>query len=85
MDDLTGALWIVVNERDGHGVPKNYVAAAKRHRLAADQGNAHTQGNLGAMGGNEVAAKNRDTIIPLRMTPADISETQRLSREWKPK
>jgi hypothetical protein len=30
------------------------------------------------------AVKNRD-IVAMRMTPAQISEAQKLAREWKPK
>ena len=40
--------------------------------------------NLGAAGGNELSGKNRD-LVAARMAPTDISEAQRLSREWKPK
>ena len=35
--------------RDGQGVPKNYAEALKWFRLAADQGNAFAQTNLGMM------------------------------------
>ena len=33
----------------GHGVPQNYKTAVKWYRLAAEQGYADAQGNLGAM------------------------------------
>ena len=33
----------------GEGVPQNYETAVKRYELAAEQGNADAQGNLGAM------------------------------------
>ncbi len=55
----------------GLGVPQDYVEAYKWFNLAAAQN-------------NEVARKKRD-IIAERMTPADISEAQRLAREWRPK
>ena len=55
----------------GQGVPQDYVLA-------------HLWFNLAAAQGNEVASKNRD-IIAENMTPADISEAQKLAREWKPK
>jgi len=32
----------------------------------------------------KTAAKNRD-LFAKKMTPEDISEAQRLAREWKPK
>ena len=56
---------------NGEGVPKDYVQA-------------YMWSNLGAAGGDELGGKNRD-LVAARMTPADISEAQRLSREWKPK
>ena len=55
---------------DGQGVPKDYVQA-------------YMWFNLGAAGGSELGGKNRDAIAA-RMTPAQIGEAQRLSREWKP-
>ena len=56
---------------NGQGVPRDYVLA-------------YMWLNLGAAGGLELGRKNRDFIAPL-MTLTDISEAQRLSREWKPK
>ena len=35
--------------RDGQGVPQDYKTAVKWYRLAAEQGNARAQYNLGAM------------------------------------
>ena len=40
--------------------------------------------NLAAAQGNKDATMNRDTFAR-RMTPAQISEAQKLAREWKPK
>ena len=37
---------------NGQGVPQDYAAAMKWYRLAADQGNAKAQSNLGVMYGN---------------------------------
>ena len=37
---------------DGRGVPQNYAEAARLYRLAAEQGNALAQFNLGVMYGN---------------------------------
>ena len=56
---------------NGEGVPRDYVLA-------------YMWSNLGAARGNEIGRKNRD-LIARRMTLTDISEAQRLSREWKPK
>ncbi len=33
----------------------------------------------------DAAVKSRDDVIAKRMTPAQISEAQKLAREWKPK
>jgi hypothetical protein len=56
---------------NGRGVPKDYVLA-------------YMWSNLGAAAGNELGNMNRD-LFAAHMTPDDISEAQRLSREWKPK
>jgi len=55
----------------GLGVPKDYVEAYRWLNLAAAQG-------------NEDARKNRDTLEK-EMTPEQIAEGQKLSREFKPK
>ena len=52
----------------GKGVPQDFVQAHMWFSLAAAQG-------------NEMGRKNRDIIANL-MTPTDISEAQRLAREW---
>ena len=39
--------------------------------------------SLGAAGGNKDAAKFRDALTA-NMTPAQITEAERLTREWKP-
>ena len=56
---------------NGQGVPRDNVLAYMWSNLAAATGSAN-------------AAKTRD-LVARRMTPSDISEAQRLSREWKPK
>jgi TPR repeat protein len=53
---------------NGWGVPKDYVLAYMWWNLAAAQG-------------HENAVKVRDLVAGV-MTPADISEAQRLAREW---
>ena len=91
---------------EGRGVPQNYAEAVKWYRLAADQGHARAQLNLGAMYAkgqgvpedyvraymwfilaaaqdNQNAVRNR-AIIARRMNPAQITEAQKLAREWKP-
>ena len=56
---------------DGRGVPQDYVEAHKWY-------------NLAAAGGIELARGDRD-IVAEKMTPAQISEAQKLAREWQPK
>ena len=55
----------------GEGVPKDFVTAYMWRNLAAAQG-------------DEIAKKGRDALEK-DMTPAQIAEAQKLSREWKPK
>lgn len=56
---------------EGLGVPQDFVLAHKWFNLSAAQG-------------NETARKERNRIAQ-SMTQADISEAQRLAREWQPK
>ena len=92
----------------GQGVPQNEGKFVKWSRLAADQGFAKAQCNLGgcyfnghgvpkddvlaymwlnlaAASGNEDAKTFRETVVSKKMTPEQIAEAQKLSREWKPK
>ena len=55
---------------DGEGVPKDYVMAYMWWNLAGAQGYEDARTNLGN--------------VEKRMTPEQIAEAQRLSREWKP-
>jgi uncharacterized protein len=55
----------------GRGVPQDYI-------------NSHKWLNLSAARGNKDAARNRD-IVAKKMTPAQITEAQKLAREWKPR
>ena len=55
----------------GEGVPKDHVLAYKWFNLSADQGNKN-------------AAELRD-VLATEMTPSQIAEAQKLSREFKPK
>ena len=57
--------------RNGHGVPKDLVIAYMWCNLAAAQG-------------EEIAKEGRELLGKI-MTPAQIAEAQKLSREWKPK
>jgi TPR repeat protein len=55
----------------GFGVPRDYVTAHMWYDLAAAQG-------------NQDAVKSRG-LVEQQMTPAQITEAQKLAREWKPK
>ncbi len=61
---------------EGQGVPKDYAQAHMWLNLAAS---SFPPGK-----DRDRAAKNRD-IVAERMTPAQISEAEKLAREWKPK
>lgn len=56
---------------NGQGAPQDYAMG-------------HKWMNLAAARGDKEAAKYRDDLSK-RMTPAQISEAQKLAREWKPK
>jgi len=60
----------------GRGVPQDYAQAHMWYNLAASR---FPPGE-----GRDIAAKNRD-IVAIWMTPAQISEAQKLAREWRPK
>ena len=64
--------------RQGRGVPQDYVEAHKWFKLAIlrfSESDAANRGN---------AIKNCHLLVA-KMTPAQISEAQKLAREWKPK
>jgi TPR repeat protein len=58
----------------GHGVPLDYVEAYKWLSIAASRFPA---------GSRDDAVKMRD-LVAAKMTPAQIAEAQKLTREWKP-
>ncbi len=60
----------------GLGVPQDYVQAHKWYNLAAM--------SLPPGKDHDTATKNRE-IVAKTMTPAQVSEAQKLAREWKPK
>ncbi len=61
---------------DGQGVPQDYAHAHMWYNLAAS---SFPPGEK-----RDNAVKNRD-IFAKKMTPAQISEAQKLAREWRPK
>ncbi len=60
----------------GEGVPQDYAQAYMWYDLAASR---FPPGE-----GRDIAVKNCD-IVAKKMTPAQISEAQKLAREWRPK
>ena len=60
----------------GLGVPQDYIQAHMWYNLAASR---LTAGTI-----RDDAINARDSIAEL-MTPAQVSEAQKLAREWKPK
>ena len=88
---------------NGRGVPQNDKTAVKWYRLAAEQGGADAQFNLGNvyrlgtgviqdkvyahmwanLAGSNGSKKGRELrdFVAERMTPAQITEAQRLARE----
>ncbi len=61
---------------NGQGVPRDDVQAYMWFKLASS---TFPPGK-----GHDLAVKNRD-IVAEKMTPAQISDAERLAREWKPK
>ncbi len=67
---------MVCLRRNGHGVPQDYALAHMWFNLAASRDPPGED--------LDSAVKNRD-IVAERMTPAQISEAQKLAREWRQK
>ena len=61
---------------NGRGVPEDYAQAHMWFNLAASR---YPPGE-----NRDQSVKNRDNVAK-RMTPAQISEAQKLAREWRPK
>ena len=62
--------------KNGQGVPQDYAQAHMWYNLAASR--------LPPGKDRNKAVRNRD-ILAAEMTPAQISEAQKLAREWEPK
>ena len=62
-------LFLGIMYADGLGVPKNYIRA-------------HMWFSLSAAQGERTAVKTLEMVEP-KMTPAQISEAQKLARDWK--
>ena len=62
----------------GQGVPQDYVEAHKWFTLSAARASADEKDV------RDLAVQERD-ILAKMMTPAQVAEAQRMSREWRPK
>ncbi len=90
-DDAEAARWYSKAAEQGDANAQNNLGVMYRIGLGVpqDYAHAHMWFNLAASkfppGKNrDTAVKNRDKIAK-RMTPAQISEAQKLAREWRPK
>jgi TPR repeat protein len=85
-DDAQAVKWYRLAADQGDAMAQVNLGTmyAKGEGVLRDYVLAYMWSNFGAARGNELGRKNRDVIAP-HMTLADISEAQRLSREWKPK
>jgi hypothetical protein len=63
---------------EGQGVPQDYVLAHMWFNLAASRFSGSEEEY------RDKAVKNRD-FVASKMTPAQLTEAQRLAREWRPK
>ncbi len=61
---------------EGLGVPQDYSKAHMWYNLAASRLPPGVE--------HDIAVKNRDNVAK-KMTPAQVSEAQKLAREWRPK
>jgi TPR repeat protein len=86
-DDAQAVKWYRLAADQGDASAQTSLGAMYANGIGVPRDDvlAYMWSNLGAAGGNELGGKNRDTVLAPRMTLADISEAQRLSREWKPK
>ena len=82
-DDAEAAKWWRLAAEQGDADAQNDLGHMYRNGdgVAQDQVQAHMWFNLAAAQGYEYATENR-YLVAERMTPADISEAQRLAREW---
>ena len=68
--DFNSMFFLALSYRDGEGVPKDITLTYKWF-------------NLSAAAGDKEAGKQRDAMVRT-MTPEQIAEAQKMSREWKP-
>jgi hypothetical protein len=81
--NVHGQLSLGAVYRDGRGVPKDLVIAYMWMDLAAQQGPKFTTPSVAGLFSYQ-AKTARDEMVK-QMSPAQIAEAQRRSRDWKPK
>ena len=84
-DEAMAAKWYRLAAGQGH-IQAQYNLAAMYDNgrgVAQDEVLAHMWFSLAVAHGNPEAARNRD-IVARRMTPAQLTQAQKLAREWKP-
>ncbi|MCX6911236.1 MAG: tetratricopeptide repeat protein, partial [Verrucomicrobia bacterium] len=84
-DAAEAVKWYRKAAEQGHGEAQRNLGSAYLHGagVAKDYVEAYKWLNLAAAHGHEYARKNRDSLEQM-MTPAQIAEGQRLSREFTP-
>lgn len=84
-DDAEAFLWFQKAAEQGHPVARVYVGTmyAEGRGVWKDYVRAHMWLNLAAARGDQNASKVLD-VLERKMTPAQISEAQKLARDWKP-
>ncbi len=85
-DDKMAVRWFRRAAKQGHAYAQCNLGwmYANGRGVPQDDEQAHMWFNLAAAQGIEEAGKSRDTLAAL-MTPTQIAEAQRLTREWKSK
>jgi TPR repeat protein len=84
-DYAEAMIWFRKAAEQGHPVAKLYLGVmyAEGRGVPQDYVRAHMWFSLSAAQGEQKAVKALD-MAERRMTPAQIAEAQKLSREWKP-
>jgi TPR repeat protein len=85
-DAVQAVLWFrkAAEQGDAHAQHSLAVGYFFGRGVPSDAIQAYMWANLAAAQGNERGAGLRDLFISKDMTPAQIAEAQRLTREWKP-
>ncbi len=85
-DGAEAATWFRRAAEQGHAEAQTGIGLAyyKGHGMPQDYTSAYMWFKLASASGDERAAKARDSVAE-QMTPAQITDAQRLAREWQPK